>query len=71
MGKKHAFSRLRRNAAAGDIEARERLRTYVQRRLGQGWKLQTIAKRVGLQQADLKPYLPAPTPRLVRREPRP
>jgi hypothetical protein len=67
--KKKAFSRLRHNAAAGETWAAGRLRWHVRRRLARGWRLSTIAKRMGMEVADVQRYVGFDmTPRLVRVE---
>lgn len=69
------FSQLRQEARDGHIDARNRLRWHVQRRIRQGWTVKTIAKRLGITAADVTVYAGNtlvrtthdPTPRLVKR----
>jgi hypothetical protein len=66
--KKNSFSRLRHKAAAGDNWAQDRLRWHVQRWLAKGWGHLTIARRLGLELADVTRLAGIDmTPRLVRR----
>ena len=42
------FQRVRAAAADGELEAVNRMRRHVQKRMQQGWKLETIADRLGI-----------------------
>jgi hypothetical protein len=65
--KRNAYSRLRADAAAGHVRATYRLKSHVLRRAAQGWRRDTIAKRIGISLAQVNSYLDeGATPRLVR-----
>jgi len=62
-----AYSRLRRDAAAGDAAAIERLRARTSHLLASGWNLTTISRRMGMHTATLA-VLVQPSRLVLRKE---
>ena len=69
------YSKLRREAREGDVNATSRMRGHVRRRVSRGWKLKTIAERLGITVDEVIVFAGDAlidrnfdsTPRLVRR----
>lgn len=63
------YSKLRTQMARGVAEARERLRQQAQKKFMRGWPVLTIAKRFGMEEADIRLLLRTEAdnrPRLVK-----
>jgi hypothetical protein len=65
------FSRLRTQLARHETGARELMEWHVRRRFAAGWRVKTIAKKLGLSEVQVQIFLRPDTnvmaPRLVKR----
>lgn len=56
QNEQRGFRKLRRDAINGDVIAVRRLREHVQKRLRAGWRIKTVAARLGLTSDEVIHY---------------